>query len=483
MTDANGNPISGAKLYIYQAGTLTPVDSYTTSALSVANTNPVVASAAGVFPPVWLQAGDYKFIYTDASDVQLLAPIDNYTVEIEGSQLSYVTSVKTANFTVVAGDRSKMFLVDASGAPGSNVLVTADSDALTSGFPFIVVNTGATGTVTVQGTGGQTVDGVATITLAYQNSAANFVSTGALGWQTIAKSGVNSSITDVLTGTNTSLAVTPESLTGIWKKGASVAGAATITLGNGGLFHITGDSWTCSDIDFAIAVDGRSAKLVIDGTGTTFTNGANLVCPNGQDFKPNAGDVLLVQQDDGDKIILSSLMGGSTEWVKLQEFTMSGADARFNFYQYPEYRDFQVVVSNVALSVTTNIDLRMTISNDDGATFLTGSNYSIKAVTDSAGTATYTAALQSTVAHWSLSNSASSFATPKHEGRAFFYDVQTSKTPGFHSTCFYQVGSANFNLNTTVGVYNVATVIDALKIAPVSGNFTGGKAFLYGRRP
>jgi hypothetical protein len=45
--DANGNPLSGGKLFAYAAGTTTPQDTYTSSALTSANANPVVLDSAG----------------------------------------------------------------------------------------------------------------------------------------------------------------------------------------------------------------------------------------------------------------------------------------------------------------------------------------------------------------------------------------------------------------------------------------------------
>ena len=46
--------------------------------------------------------------------------------------------------------------------------------------------------------------------------------------------------TQSLTGTDVALAVSPDALAALWEKGTDVASAATISLGEGGLFHITG---------------------------------------------------------------------------------------------------------------------------------------------------------------------------------------------------------------------------------------------------
>ena len=51
--DSNGIPLAGGKLYSYQAGTTTPIATYTTRAGTVANANPVVLNANGE-ADVWL---------------------------------------------------------------------------------------------------------------------------------------------------------------------------------------------------------------------------------------------------------------------------------------------------------------------------------------------------------------------------------------------------------------------------------------------
>lgn len=67
--DANGDPLNAGKVYTYEAGTDTPKDTYTTSAASIAHTNPVVLDAAGR-KEIWLN-GNYKIKVTDANDVEI----------------------------------------------------------------------------------------------------------------------------------------------------------------------------------------------------------------------------------------------------------------------------------------------------------------------------------------------------------------------------------------------------------------------------
>jgi hypothetical protein len=76
----DGALLSGALLNWYDTGTANRHDTYTSSALSVANTNPVVADSQGRFPQIWLASGSYKFVLTDASGV-VIRTQDPYVVD------------------------------------------------------------------------------------------------------------------------------------------------------------------------------------------------------------------------------------------------------------------------------------------------------------------------------------------------------------------------------------------------------------------
>jgi hypothetical protein len=87
VVDLNGTPRVGAKLYVYDAGTSTPHPAYTTSALSVAHTQPVQTLSAGVFPAIYVDPddGDYKIVITDIDDVVLPLGADNLQATISAS--------------------------------------------------------------------------------------------------------------------------------------------------------------------------------------------------------------------------------------------------------------------------------------------------------------------------------------------------------------------------------------------------------------
>lgn len=71
--DNNGDPLSGGKLYVYAAGTTTPVTTYTDDTGTVPNTNPVILDSAGRVPnQIWLTSGaTYKFVLATSTNVIL----------------------------------------------------------------------------------------------------------------------------------------------------------------------------------------------------------------------------------------------------------------------------------------------------------------------------------------------------------------------------------------------------------------------------
>lgn len=92
--DNNGNILSGGKVFTYQAGTTTPLPSYTSNTGLTAHPNPIILDAAARIPTgeIWLDYTKlYKFVVKDSNDV-LIATYDN----IGGS---FNTSPIIANFT------------------------------------------------------------------------------------------------------------------------------------------------------------------------------------------------------------------------------------------------------------------------------------------------------------------------------------------------------------------------------------------------
>ena len=71
---SNGTPLAGGLIYTYAAGTTTPQATYTSSAGTIAQANPIVLDSAGRVSAgeVWLSAGvSYKFVVKDSTGITI----------------------------------------------------------------------------------------------------------------------------------------------------------------------------------------------------------------------------------------------------------------------------------------------------------------------------------------------------------------------------------------------------------------------------
>lgn len=92
-------------LRVYEAGTTTLADIWTTSALNVAQTNPLRANAAGVFSPIWYDdAASIRVQALDSS--QTLIPgrdFDNWNVANAGVDADDITGLDDTHITDALG--------------------------------------------------------------------------------------------------------------------------------------------------------------------------------------------------------------------------------------------------------------------------------------------------------------------------------------------------------------------------------------------
>jgi hypothetical protein len=71
--DNSGNVLTYGRLYIYAAGTTTPITTYGNLSGSIVNSNPIILDSAGRVPnQIWLTVGTgYKFSLQTSANVQL----------------------------------------------------------------------------------------------------------------------------------------------------------------------------------------------------------------------------------------------------------------------------------------------------------------------------------------------------------------------------------------------------------------------------
>jgi hypothetical protein len=98
--DANGAPLAGGLLYTYEAGSTTPLATYTDSTGVSANTNPIVLDSRGE-ANVWLGTESYKLALYTSTNV-LIWTVDN--ISTNGSNLSVTDHTGDGTTTIFAVD-------------------------------------------------------------------------------------------------------------------------------------------------------------------------------------------------------------------------------------------------------------------------------------------------------------------------------------------------------------------------------------------
>jgi len=133
--DAAGIPLAGGFLYTYEAGTTTPQATYTDSAASTANSNPIVLDSRGE-ANIWLSSANYKFKLTDANGTEI------WTVDNIAAPSTALSPVFSSNVTISANTSGPALLVTQTGA-GAAIRVQDSADPDSS--PFVVDTTGQVG--------------------------------------------------------------------------------------------------------------------------------------------------------------------------------------------------------------------------------------------------------------------------------------------------------------------------------------------------
>lgn len=176
IVGTDGLPLSGGKVFIYQAGTSTKIDTYPTLADAIAGTNanpnPItldtLGSPSNSGTPIDMYVNQtYKMVVTSSTDTDPpTSPLwteDNITV----SQQIVTSSIKTTTYAVVATDRDKLIKCDASGGSFAITLLSA-ADA-GDGFNVKFKKTdNSANTITITASGAEEIDGTNTYTLEVQ---------------------------------------------------------------------------------------------------------------------------------------------------------------------------------------------------------------------------------------------------------------------------------------------------------------------------
>jgi hypothetical protein len=145
----NGVPLSGGKIYTYEAGTTTPAVTYTSSAGTTAHTNPIVLNSGGRVPggEIWLSDTLlYKFILKDSDDV-LIATYDN----INGINSNFVSFYAQDEIQTATAGQTVFTLTYPYNPGGNSLSVFVDGVNQYDGATYSYVETNSTTVTFVSG--------------------------------------------------------------------------------------------------------------------------------------------------------------------------------------------------------------------------------------------------------------------------------------------------------------------------------------------
>ena len=114
IQDSNGKPITGAKTYFYETGTVTLKNVYSDADFSTPIANPVLTSAGGILPEIFLD-GIYKVVQTDENDVSIYPSLDPVGDAVTGNFSVWLTdsTYNTPEAVYASDDNYYYSLVDA----------------------------------------------------------------------------------------------------------------------------------------------------------------------------------------------------------------------------------------------------------------------------------------------------------------------------------------------------------------------------------
>jgi hypothetical protein len=117
--DANGKPLAGARLYLFNGGSTTPRTGYKDSALTSPHPNPIVTDSAGRIPLVFLDDGIYRQRLTTKTGTLIFdndgVPVLSTAAGGAGTSVDPDSIFKTGDFKIAYDDQPSAGFVRANG--------------------------------------------------------------------------------------------------------------------------------------------------------------------------------------------------------------------------------------------------------------------------------------------------------------------------------------------------------------------------------
>ncbi len=328
-----------------------------------------------------LPRGRAVMLYCDGTNVEHARATGIPSAQAGGTVDALTATFEPATATAELQDGT-MFFVEAAGA-NTTTTPTFSPDGLTA---RTITKNGGQALVAgdIRGAGHKLLLSYDESSTRYEllNPALVAASTTAIGISRLATTAETQAMASAVLG------VTPAGLAALLGQGTDVAGAATISLPDGGYFNITGTSFTCTDIDFTTAsLDGRSACLYFVSAGGILThNATTMPLPGAANITIEAGDLLLLWQDAGDNIKTMYFRASGRPVVPSSMTllgsidTSTGASASLGSLVLTGYKALRLVVNglsgvsatNFLIGTSTSDDVRFTADLDAAGSLLRG---------------------------------------------------------------------------------------------------------------
>lgn len=244
-TDGNGNPASGAKMWLYLTGTITGGAYYTDQAGVVYGANPQVANSAGMFAPIYLDpALTYRVVCKTGDLAETIFDVDPVRGYDEGAIQSAATAAAASAASAAA----------ASVTAAANAETVAADMATTQGYRDEAADHVADAAAQVA-----LANAAALTAGAYPATARSYVPRGATGVGTITGGSGGTDGTFALAFTGGNFGANPS---GTFTVASGAVTAITIT----GPGVYIGASLSAPTLDFSAStgLTGASAALTID---------------------------------------------------------------------------------------------------------------------------------------------------------------------------------------------------------------------------
>lgn len=468
--DANGDPYSGAQLFVYTAGSATKVTVYQDVDGNTAHANPIVlnsrgeiANGSGATKLIWQAEGtalDFKLAPSTDTDppvavidtLEDVSGINDTSVTIDqwvsGNTPTYVGAT---SFTLV-GDQTSDFHVGRR-VKTTNSGGTIYSTIITSAYTSLT-------TITVVNDSGSLDAGLSAVSYG------------------------------LLSATNNSV---PDSVYLDNLEGADVASATTTDIwsGYGRSKHVTGTTTITSLGTASNAGDYR--WIIFDGI-LTLTHGANLNIQGGSNVTTAAGDMARVYADTTTQLDVTyfrvsgvpmgaptAAQGSSMVWLDTQTASNS---TDLQFTDIPTTDSKIVFMFDAVLPATDTTNLQMRVSTDNGATFISTGVYTY--MVDGRGTeATAVATQASSATSIHLIGDTTGLGNGSTEGADGELTLCNPSSTTLKKR-FYGLftGSIDDTNEVTVKVggsfETAATDVDAVQFLMAAGNITSGSIRMYG---